>query len=280
MRRERKEAARRRSRGEEEGLTSRAGLAGARGSARLGLGWAAVVRWAEGEEGFCRHMIDLALKWCLMLLVGAPLLLLLWGVLSGLLLLLPPLRAVVGEVPTVATLVAVTNHGNSSLILGRHMVASESLTELSPGEALSVLLTVRLPPVQSCTSKLSCYIQDPLLIIALRNVKLSLHCMEPVICLKRISRMGESRWMSLHKVSTSVPLLRLRIGLNILQSLYCIVESSHHLHLKLKRLICCQRRWVLRWVLRWVAISLIPGVYHLLAAVETISVSNCCTYPG
>ncbi|WVZ49126.1 hypothetical protein U9M48_000507 [Paspalum notatum var. saurae] len=209
MRQERKEAARRRSRGEEEGLTSRAGLAVARGSTRLGLGWAAVVRWAEG-----------------------------------------------------------------------HMVASESLTELSPGEALSVLLTVRLPPVQSCTPKLSCCIQDPLLIIALRNVKLSLHCTEPVICLKRISRMGESRWMSLHKVSTSVPLLRLRIGLNILQSLYCIVESSHHLHLKLKRLICCQRRWVLRWVLRWVAISLIPGVYHLLAAVETISVSNCCTYPG
>ncbi|WVZ93798.1 hypothetical protein U9M48_039753 [Paspalum notatum var. saurae] len=163
---------------------------------------------------------------------------------------------------------------------GGHMVASESLTKLSPGEVLSVLLTVRLPPVQSCTSKLSCCIQDPLLIIALRNVKLSLHCTEPVICLKRISRMGESRWMSLHKVSTSVPLLRLRIGLNILQSLYCIVESSHHLHLKLKRLICCQRWWVLRWVLRWVAISLIPGVYHLLATVETISVSNCCTYPG
>ncbi|WVZ58099.1 hypothetical protein U9M48_008405, partial [Paspalum notatum var. saurae] len=41
------------------------------------------------------------------------------------------------------------------------------------------------------TSKLSCCIQDPLLIIALRNVKLLLHCMEPVICLKRISRMGE-----------------------------------------------------------------------------------------
>ncbi|WVZ70282.1 hypothetical protein U9M48_018959, partial [Paspalum notatum var. saurae] len=121
----------------------------------------------------------------------------------------------------------------------KHMVTPESFTELSPGEAFSVL----------STSKLSCCIQDPLLIIALRNVKLSLHCTEPVICLKRISRMGESRWMSLHKVSTSVPLLRLRIGLNILQSLYCIIESSHHLYLKLKRLICFQRRWVLRWVL-------------------------------
>ncbi|WVZ89011.1 hypothetical protein U9M48_035475 [Paspalum notatum var. saurae] len=254
-------------------------------------------------------MVDLALKWCLILLVGAPLLLLLWGVLSGLLLLLlPPLRAVVGEgvgsdsgnadpeLSVAGTTAAVVADAAGTAAAGtaggsaptchhllqllwkhiEHMVASESLTELSPGEALSVLLTVRLPPVQSCTSKLSCCIQDPLLIIALRNVKLSLHCTEPVICLERISRMGESRWMSLHKVSTSVPLLRLRIGLNILQSLYYIVESSHHLHLKLKRLICCQRRWVL-W---WVAISLIPSVYHLLAAVETISVNNCCTYPG
>ncbi|WVZ88997.1 hypothetical protein U9M48_035462 [Paspalum notatum var. saurae] len=169
--------------------------------------------------------------------------------------------------------------GLAAGLSARHMVASESFTELSRGETFSVLRSVRFPPVYSSTSKLSCCIQDPPLIIALRNVKLSLHCTEPVICLKRISRMGESRRMSLHKVSTPVPLLRLRIGLNILQSLYCIVESSHHLHLKLKRLICCQRRWVLRWVLRWVAISLIPGVYHLLAAVETISVSNCCTYP-
>ena len=67
--------------------------------------------------GFCRHMVDLALKWRPILLVGASLLLLLWGVLpSALLLLLSLLRAVVGEVPTVATLVAVSNHWNSSLI--------------------------------------------------------------------------------------------------------------------------------------------------------------------
>ncbi|WVZ58039.1 hypothetical protein U9M48_008351 [Paspalum notatum var. saurae] len=72
----------------------------------------------------------------------------------------------------------------------RHMVASESLTKLSPGEALSVLLTVSLPPVQSCTSKLSCCIEDPLLIIAPRNVKLSLHRTEPVIRPKRIGENG------------------------------------------------------------------------------------------
>jgi len=84
-------------------------------------------------------MIDLALKWCLMLLVGTPLLLLLWGVLSGLLmLLLPPLRAVVGEVPTVATLVAVTNHGNSSLILGRWV--GLPLWHSSVGRALVLIL--------------------------------------------------------------------------------------------------------------------------------------------
>ncbi|WVZ70264.1 hypothetical protein U9M48_018941, partial [Paspalum notatum var. saurae] len=60
-------------------------------------------------------------------------------------------------------------------------------------------------------------IRDPLLIIAPHNVKPSLHRTEPVIRPKRIGRMGESRWMSLHKVSTSVPPLRLRIGLNILR---------------------------------------------------------------
>ena len=87
---------------------------------------------------FCRHMVHLALKWCPILLVEAPLLLL-WGVLpSALLLLLPLLRAVVGEVPTVATLVVVSNHWNSSLIWGRWV--GLPLWHSSVGRALALIL--------------------------------------------------------------------------------------------------------------------------------------------
>ncbi|WVZ93786.1 hypothetical protein U9M48_039741, partial [Paspalum notatum var. saurae] len=175
-------------------------------------------------------MVDLALKWCLIQLVGAPLLLLLWGVLPALLLLLPPLRAVVGEILVLLGLL--------TLLVLLLLVAGVGVAVGGRRVELSFLLFNFLALL---LCKQGTVHQDSLLIIALRNVKLSLHCTEPVICLKRISRMGESRRMSLRKVSTPVPLLRLRIGLNILQSLYCIVESSHHLYLKLKRLICYQQ---------------------------------------
>ena len=75
-------------------------------------------------------------------------------------------------------------------------MAAEPLLELDPGESLAVLNSVGLPPVQSCTSQLSCCIQDTLPIIALGDVQLSLHCTELVVCLKWVRRVGERRWVT------------------------------------------------------------------------------------
>ena len=71
------------------------------------------------------------------------------------------------------------------------VVAAEPLPELDPGESLAVLNSVGLPPVQSCPSQLSCCVQDTLLVIALGDVLLTLHCTEPVVCLKWVRRVGE-----------------------------------------------------------------------------------------
>ena len=68
-------------------------------------------------------------------------------------------------------------------------MAAEPLPELNLGESLVVLNPVGLPPVQSCPSLLSCYVQDTLLIIALGDVQLTLHCTEPVVHLS-----GSDMW--------------------------------------------------------------------------------------
>ena len=63
-------------------------------------------------------------------------------------------------------------------------MAAETLPELEPSERLAVMNWVGLPPVQSCTSLLSCCVQDALTIIGLGDVQLTLHCTEPVVGLK------------------------------------------------------------------------------------------------
>ena len=63
-------------------------------------------------------------------------------------------------------------------------MATEPLPKLDPGESLAVLNWVGLPLVQSCTSQLSCCVQDTLPIIALGDVQLALHCTEPVVRLE------------------------------------------------------------------------------------------------
>src|SRR6185437_591049 len=73
------------------------------------------------------------------------------------------------------------------------VVTTEPLSELEPSKSLAVLNWVGLPPVQSCTSQLSCCVQDSLPIIALGDVQLALHCTEPVISLKRVGRVRECR---------------------------------------------------------------------------------------
>ncbi|WVZ87923.1 hypothetical protein U9M48_034497, partial [Paspalum notatum var. saurae] len=110
-------------------------------------------------------------------------------------------------------------------------------------------------------------IRDPLLIIALAQCQAVAPPHGAGHPPEEDRRMGESRWMSLHKVSTSVPPPRPRIGLNILQSLHRIVESSHHLHPKPKRPICRRRRRVRGGL----PLARFPVFTISLAAVETIS---------
>jgi hypothetical protein len=57
----------------------------------------------------------------------------------------------------------------------RNMVAPELLTELDPGERVTVLSRVGLPPVKSLVSQLPCCVKDSLPIVALRNTQLALH---------------------------------------------------------------------------------------------------------
>ena len=89
------------------------------------------------------------------------------------------------------------------------VVVAEPLPELDPGESLAVLNWVGLPPVQSCPSQLSCCVQDTLPIIAMGDVQLALHCMEPVVCLKWVRRVRECRWVTPQELSTPVAGLRL-----------------------------------------------------------------------
>ena len=126
-------------------------------------------------------------------------------------------------------------------------MAAEPLPELDPGESLAVQNSVGLPPVQSCPSQLSCCIQDTLPIIALGDVQLSLHCMEPVVCLKWVRRVGERRRVTPQKFRTPIAGLlwwrrRQRLSVDLLQCLNSVVQGGHHLHLELEVLLRSQRR--------------------------------------
>ena len=88
------------------------------------------------------------------------------------------------------------------------VVAAKPLPELDPGESLTVLNWVGLPPVQCCPAQLSCCVQDSLPIIALGDVQLTLHCTEPVVSLKRVGRVRERRRVTPQELSTPVARLR------------------------------------------------------------------------
>ena len=83
-------------------------------------------------------------------------------------------------------------------------MAAEPLSELDPGESLAVLNSVGLPPVQSCPSQLSYCVQDTLPIITLGDVQLALHCMERVVCLEWVRRVGERRRVTPQKLRSRV----------------------------------------------------------------------------
>ena len=156
-------------------------------------------------------------------------------------------------------------------------MAAEPLSELDPGESLVVLNWVRLPPVQTCPSQLSCCIQDALPIIALGDVQLSLHCTEPVVYLEWVRCMGEHRRVTPQKLCTPVASLRWwrrrRLRVSLLKCLNSIVQGGHHLHLELEVLLRGQG-WRHRYpgtlvVLPLVVLPLLlvrttPGVHHLI----------------
>jgi hypothetical protein len=104
--------------------------------------------------------------------------------------------------------------------------------------------------------------------------------MKPVVSLEWISRMGERRRVTPQKVRT--PVARLRrwrrwwLSVNLLQSLNSVVQSGHHLHLELEKLLRSERwRHRQRRLLAGTLVILLllartgtgaPGVHHLFAA--------------
>jgi hypothetical protein len=57
----------------------------------------------------------------------------------------------------------------------RDVMVPEALTELDPGESITVPSWVGLPPVESRASQLPCCVKDSLTVVALRNNQLALH---------------------------------------------------------------------------------------------------------
>src|SRR6185312_12986276 len=155
------------------------------------------------------------------------------------------------------------------------VVAAKPLPELDPGESLAVLNLVGLPPVQSCPSQLSCCVQDTLLIIAVGDVQLTLHCTEPVVRLEWVRCVGEHQRVTPQKLRKPVAGLlwwrrRRRLSVDLLQCLNGVVQGGHHLHLELEELLRSQG-WRHRHSGTLVVLPLLaktgtgaPGVHHLI----------------
>ena len=154
------------------------------------------------------------------------------------------------------------------------IVAAEPLPELDPGESLAVLNWVGLPPVQCCPSQLSSCVQDSLPIIALGDVQLALHCMEPVVRLEWVRCVGECQRVTPQKLRAPVAGLlwwrrRRRLSMDLLLCLNSVVQGGHHLHLELEVLLRSQRRRhrdlvVLPLVVLPLLVRTTPGVHHLI----------------
>jgi hypothetical protein len=161
-----------------------------------------------------------------------------------------------------------------------NVVVPEVLTELVPGERVAVLSRVGLPLVKSGASQLSCCIQNPLPVVALRNNQLALHRTKPVVHLEWVRGVREGRRVTSQEIR--MPIMRLRrrrrrwLGVNVLQSLNSVVQGRHHLHVDLEELLRGQW-WRHRQRLTSTLVVLLllvrtgtgaPGVHHLIATNE------------
>jgi hypothetical protein len=168
-------------------------------------------------------------------------------------------------------------------------VVPEALTELDPGERVAVLSRVGLPPVESGASQLSCCVQNPLSVIALRNNQLALHRTKPVVRLEWVRGVGEGRRVTSQEIRTPITRLRQRrrrwLGVDVLQSLNGIVQGRHHLHLELEELLRGQW-WRHRQRLTSTLVVLLllvrtgtgaPGVHHLIATNEIYEKKILCS---
>jgi hypothetical protein len=162
----------------------------------------------------------------------------------------------------------------------RNVVVPEAFTELDPGESITVLSWVGLPPVKSGASQLPCCVQNPLPVVALRNNQLALHRTKPVVRLEWIRGMREGRRVTSQEICTPITGLRQRwrrwLGVDMLQSLNSIVQGSHHLHLELEELLRGQW-WQHQQRLTSTLVVLLlrvgtgtgaPSVHHLIATTE------------
>jgi hypothetical protein len=162
----------------------------------------------------------------------------------------------------------------------RNVMVPETLAELDPGERVTVLSRVGLPPVESGASQLSCCVQNPLPVVALRNNQLALHRTKLVVRLEWVRGVREGRRMPSQEIRTPVTGLRWRrrrwLGVDMQQGLNSVVQGRHHLHLELEELL--RGQWWRHWqrltstlvvLLLWVRTGTgAPGVHHLIATNE------------
>jgi hypothetical protein len=86
----------------------------------------------------------------------------------------------------------------------RNVMVPEALTELDPGERVTVLSRVGLPPVKSGASQLPCCVKDSLPVVTLRNNQLALHRAKRVVCLEWVRGVREGRGMTSQEIRTPV----------------------------------------------------------------------------
>jgi hypothetical protein len=165
----------------------------------------------------------------------------------------------------------------------------ETLTELDPGESITVLSRVGLPPVKSGASQQPCCVQNSLTVIALSNNQLALHRMKPVVRLEWVRGVREGRRMTSQKVRMPITGLRRRwrrwLSVDMLQSLNGIVQGSHHLHLELEELLRGQWWRHRQWLTSTLVVLLLlvrtgtgaPGVHHLIATNEIYEKEILCS---